>query len=868
MRTFAFLVALAISPLAVASDLRVGSGGAVRSLELRDLEIRVSIDERIATTRVREVFANDSDEALEGVYVFPVPPGAALTAFAMTAGNRRLVGTVAEKARATAIYDSYRERRVDPALLEHVEKNLFRVRVFPIAPRSAVEVELAYREVVPYDHGECRYVHPLATSSRPGAVAGRFLLAAEVRSTVPIRDAGTEGGFGEVVHRGDRACAVAFEGTGVALDHDIVVRWRLAGEAPRLTWLAHRPDPSADGWFLLVLSPQEELGSTRPPLDVVYVVDVSGSMAGPKVEQARRALRYSVGSLAPEDRFEIVAFSTSVERFAGTLVPADAAGRGRAQEYVSKLEARGGTALDQAIRTALAAAGREPGRQRVVVLLSDGQPSIGESNPARILEHAAEAAAPGTRIHTFGIGTPAEFDRDVLAALSSAHGGSHLSVAPQEAIEVALAKFQDELAHPSIGDLAIDWGGADVRDVQPLRLRPLVRGRQIHVLGRYAAAGRHRVVVRGLRGDEPVTLEAEVDLPEREPDHAGLAPLWAAETIESLRYEMFAGRPSPELEQEIVRLALEHRLATPWTSFLVLENEGEYRRWNLEPGEDPKAEDEKSLAEYRDAMDRAKNAAVAAMDQDQRLHDLLADEDPTIRDLARELEEYRTKVDHLRRQGIQLEAGDPGVPDAGASREERVAGLTREVEAYASRIEHLRAQGIDVARLAETKVPSALDARIVATHAGVGLVMLDRGEAHGVEKGMSFTVYRGDAYVGQVIVEEVFPDMASARIDTRFQKQEVREGDDLTTRLERPVAIPRSRGRVLAVDSAEGRVVIDLGSNAGVAAGAALTVHRGPTHVGRILVEEVQPDRSIARLEMETLREDVREGDEVEVAGR
>ena len=150
---------------------------------------------------------------------------------------------------------------------------------------------------------------------------------------------------------------------------------------------------------------------------------------------------------------------------------------------------------------------------------------------------------------------------------------------------------------------------------------------------------------------------------------------------------------------------------------------------------------EKSLNEYKDAMERAKNSSFAAMADNQRLQDELV------------------------------------------SREQHISDLTEELNEYKSKIEHLRAQGIDVARLAETKVPAPLDGKIVAVHTGVGLVMVNLGEKHGVEKGMNFTVYRGDQYVGQVIVEEVFPDMASARIDTRFQKQEVREGDDVTTRI-------------------------------------------------------------------------------------
>ncbi len=154
-----------------------------------------------------------------------------------------------------------------------------------------------------------------------------------------------------------------------------------------------------------------------------------------------------------------------------------------------------------------------------------------------------------------------------------------------------------------------------------------------------------------------------------------------------------------------------------------------------EPGEDP------SVSEYRDAMERAKHTASAAIADNQRLQDELA------------------------------------------RREEYIADLTDELNEYKSKIEHLRAQGIDVARLAETKVPAPLDGKIVAVHTGVGLVMVNLGEKHGAGKGMNFTVYRGDQYVGQVIVEEVFPDMASARIDTRFQKQEVREGDEVTTRI-------------------------------------------------------------------------------------
>ncbi|MBI4612615.1 MAG: hypothetical protein HY720_03305 [Planctomycetes bacterium] len=152
-------------------------------------------------------------------------------------------------------------------------------------------------------------------------------------------------------------------------------------------------------------------------------------------------------------------------------------------------------------------------------------------------------------------------------------------------------------------------------------------------------------------------------------------------------------------------------------------------------------QEEKDLAEYKDAMERAKNQAYVAMAEVQRLQEDGLAKDQQIRDITEQLNEFKSKI------------------------------------------EHLKAQGIDVERLAEVKVPKPLDGKVVAVNADVLLCMVNLGEKEGVEKGMVFTVYRGNSYIGQIVVDQVYPDMCSARIDPRFLKEQMREGDDVTTRI-------------------------------------------------------------------------------------
>ncbi len=580
MTRCALSIALVLASTSSAADLFVDGG--TRPLDLSEHAVVADVDNRLALTRVQQVFVNASDRRLEGVYVFPVPPGASLVDFAMWVGGRKVRAAVVEKQAGRRIYESYKIKGRDPALLEHVARNVFQVKVFPIEPRSEVRIELVYREVVEYDGGLCRYVYPVRSSQGAGVTTGRFRLEVRVRSEIPIRSvvAQSEGGMVEV--RSEREASVVFERAVARIAEDFAVLYRLGGEATRVAWIAHRASPEADGHFLLVVSPDESEAGPIVTKDMTFVVDVSGSMAGEKLTQAKRALRHCVHSLGAGDRFDVLAFSDDVRSFGGGLVAADPAHRDRALVWIDALEPTGGTAIDAALGQALARKG--DGRPHLVVFLTDGMPTVGERDPRRIVEHVRSALAPGTRVYTFGIGTPSDYDRDLLDAIARESGGAHEAVGPTEDVEFKVSRFQAKVAHPVLVDLALDWGGAPVKDVQPLRLPPLFRGSQLLVLGRFTGSGPYRVALTGLLGDRAVRLEAPIEFPDRAESHPAVPSLWAAGKVDSLLYEMKVGGEAKELVDEVVRLALEHRLATPYTSFLVLENEEEFRRWNLTEG--------------------------------------------------------------------------------------------------------------------------------------------------------------------------------------------------------------------------------------------------------------------------------------------
>ena len=312
-------------------------------LTIKYHRVTVTIEDQVATTHVDQVFVNEGRHEVEGTYIFPLPEEAAISEFAMWVDGEKLEGQVLERDEARRIYEDIVRRRRDPALLEYVGRNAFQASIYPIPPGGERRIELEYSQVLDMDNGLVEYVYPLNTEKFSPRPLEEVTVNVTIRSNEPLKAIYSPSHDVDIVRRGDHNAVVGYEEYDVKPDRDFVLYYTVSPEDVGLNLLSYKPDGRGDGFFLLLAAPKVEIDTQQViAKDVILVLDVSGSMRGEKIEQAKEALNFVLDNLHEEDRFNVIAFSTGTRHYARDLVPADE--RGEARDFV---RAPGGQWLDR-----------------------------------------------------------------------------------------------------------------------------------------------------------------------------------------------------------------------------------------------------------------------------------------------------------------------------------------------------------------------------------------------------------------------------------------------------------------------------------------------------------------------------------------
>jgi Ca-activated chloride channel homolog len=547
-----------------------------RSLPIKSIKIDTKISSQVATTHVEQVFRNDTPYVLEGTYLFPIPESASIAEFAIWDGNRRLVGEVRSREEARRIYDEIVRRQRDPGLLEYAGKDLFQASIFPIPGNSEKKLELTYTQVVRAEGGTVSYRYPLGTGhqlTQIGSVAGRI----EVESNDPLRNVYSPTHAIDVKRNGDRRSLVSFESESGKETQDFQLFYTISREDFGLTLLTHR-EPGKQGYFLLMISPKEDWADQEySAKDVVFVVDTSGSMAEEgKMEKARSALLYGVRILRPQDRFNVISFAGEEHLMESGLIAADDKGRQRGEAFVKALKPVGGTNINQSL---LASLGQfsENNRERpkIIVFLTDGLPTVGETNVSRIVDNVRKASKPGVRLFTFGVGY--DVNTALLDKLAAENGGTADYVEPKEDLEVKVSNFFTKVNYPVLTDLKLDMAGAKTDLVYPRGIPDLFRGSQVTLIGRYSnddSLDAVRLTLSGQASGSTRTYTYDnLRFPLRNENNDYLPRLWATRRVGWLMEQVRSNGEQKELRDEIVDLGTRYGIVTPYTSYLALENE-------------------------------------------------------------------------------------------------------------------------------------------------------------------------------------------------------------------------------------------------------------------------------------------------------
>lgn len=544
-----------------------------RALPVKSIKIDTKINGQVATTHLEQIFRNDTDATLEGKYLFPLPESASVTEFAIWDGDRKLVGEVRSREEARRIYDEIVRRQRDPGLLEYAGKDLFQASIFPIPPHSDKKLELTYTQVLRAESGTVAYRYPLGTGHQLatiGNVSGRV----EIESKEPIRNIYSPTHQLDLAHHGAKNARVSFESPSGREAQDFQLFYSLSRDDFGLSLLTHR-EPGKDGYFLLLISPKDDLTEQEyAAKDIVFVIDTSGSMADEgKMEKARAALLFGVKSLRADDRFNVVSFSGEEHLMTSGLVAASQSGRARGEEFVKALRPSGGTNINDALLAALKQFDASE-RPKMLVFITDGLPTVGETAPARIIENARAARPAGVRLFNFGVGY--DVNTALLDKLAAENNGTADYVEPKEDLEIKVSSFFAKVNHPVLTDLRLDMGGVETDLLYPRSMPDLFKGTQIALLGRYRNHADLRNVSLRLAGKTGGRMRNfaydSLRFPLNEGGNDFLPRLWATRRVGWLMEQIRSNGEQKELRDEVVDLGTRYGIVTPYTSYLALES--------------------------------------------------------------------------------------------------------------------------------------------------------------------------------------------------------------------------------------------------------------------------------------------------------
>ena len=524
--------------------------------------IRATVEGRVARIEVEEQFRNNGGGMAEGTYHYPLAGEAVFQSLSLWMGEQEMRGELMDASKARGIYEEIVRRRRDPALVTLAGHQLLRAQVFPIQPGETRKVVLRFTQILDKEGDALRWRYALGPEERGSARPDiRVTLRQPTMFGRPFSPTHTV----QVSGDDDRTVAITDAARG-----DVELFLPLRSTAAGLSVVSHAPG-GEDGYFLLYVTPPDMSQTQQMGRDLTMVVDVSGSMSGPKIEQAKAAVLQMLGTLSARDRFRLISFSSGVRTFRDGFTAADPQALESARNWATALVADGGTNIEGALREALrrgANGNDRDGNLDVLVFLTDGVPSVGEVQPERLAALASQASH-GTRVFTIGIGT--DVNTYLLERMAQDGHGAADFVPPNGNVEQTVGNLARKLRAPALVDLHVVSSPARIVSIEPVRMPDLFAGQELVVLGRYQGGGSGPLVIEGTRDGHTVRVATPVTFASHESDHEYVSTLWAARRIGALTRTMRLEGSTSERIEEIKALALRHGIVTEYTAYLVQE---------------------------------------------------------------------------------------------------------------------------------------------------------------------------------------------------------------------------------------------------------------------------------------------------------
>ncbi len=544
-------------------------GERIPPLTVKYHRVNVEIINQVAKTSIDQVFINNHNRDIEGIFIFPLPERASISEFSMYIGGKKVEGEILDRDKARRIYEDIVRRMKDPALLEYVGRNMFRARVFPIPANGEKRIQLSYTEIIKAERNLIRYVYPLNTEKFSLHPLQEVTISVEISSKIPLSNVYSPSHNVSVRKEGKNKARVSFEGKNIKPEKDFILYYSLSEDDIGLSFMNW--EGPEDNYYMLLASPSY-VGKKEKILskNLILVLDSSGSMSGKKIKQAKEAVRFIINHLDKKDKFSLVDFDDGVSLFSSELIRASRENIERALRFVDDVEDSGGTNINDALLQALEMI--EPGeRPNYILFLTDGLPTVGITGTAEIMRNISNANELKTRIIVFGVGY--DVNTELLDRISSDNRGTSVYVAEDENLEVAISNYYEKISSPVLSDLKIDFKGIEVRDTYPRVMPDLFKGSQLVLIGKYTSKGKVTVALSGKVGKEAKRFILKDQELVKVESYNFLPRLWAARRIGYLIEEIRLQGANKELIDEVKKLGLRYGIVTPYTSFLVTEKE-------------------------------------------------------------------------------------------------------------------------------------------------------------------------------------------------------------------------------------------------------------------------------------------------------
>jgi len=542
---------------------------------IKSIDVDVSMQDQVAVTHVDQVFFNELTSSAEAIYIFPLPESAMITELIYWVNGERFVAEIRERQDAVNDYNQKLREWLDPALLEYLGDNLFRLSIVPVDAQSEFRTEITYIELINYDFGISTYkylMNTLELSSNPLETV-HFYLDAQSQNpykyfTSPSHQSSPAT---QIIKHSDSHYTLEFGDENFFPDTDLKIEYETLRENVEFSLLTYTPAVEdsfgTDSFYALWINPPDSITDEDIlAKDLVFTADVSSSMEGERIFQVKQSLSIFLDQLTQKDYFNIITFGTHVIQFKEDLVKATPENIADAQDFVYELYALGMTNISAALDSSLTQSFRDSST-RNLIFLTDGAPTIGVTDPALIIQNATNNNQKDVRIFSFGVGD--DIDRSLLTQLSLENFGYATFISSDDSIALLIENHFKRISKPVMTDLALDYGGLQVWDRYPKNIIDLFWGTQTVELGLYNGGGSYLVTLSGQLGGESVVYEKTSNFPDTVGGYRFVPRLWARSKIDHLLELIEIYGETDELVNQIIELSLTFQILTPYTALYV-----------------------------------------------------------------------------------------------------------------------------------------------------------------------------------------------------------------------------------------------------------------------------------------------------------